>query len=203
MRRSRLPTVSGQPLKPSKPEHGPECSIENLQIELALLSLHRAEVSQRIRHLRHAVAELIHVFGPEILECRKRTAKPKAQDGPRGAPTVIDLCRNLLSRSPQWVTMFQLAEMIRQEFPSALAGYINSGASVSNALRALRRRGEVQVSMIAEAARWRWIGATECIIPMPQCVSGSTSPQSRIPSAHRIAATGSKCRKQMYLSLSS
>lgn len=135
-----------------------ELSIKNIQAELALLSLRQRELRKRIQHLRHALVELVHVFGPEILADARRGSEGKSRDLSRGATTILDLCRQVLSRSDQWLTLRELEGGIRDEFPAALSRFINPGVSVANALRTLRRHGQVELSANEGSARWRWTG---------------------------------------------
>ena len=139
----------------------PEAAIENIQAELAFLSLRQAELRERIQHLRHALIELVHVFGPEILATSGRCSEGNSNALGRGATRTMDLCRKILSRTTEWLTLYQLVEIIREEFPAALSGFINPGVSVSNALRALRRSGEVEPSKDQEPASWRWVGSND------------------------------------------
>jgi hypothetical protein len=136
----------------------PEAAIANIQAELAFLSVRQAEVRERIQHLRHALVELVHVFGPEILATNGRGSEVTSADLSRGATRIMDLCRKILSCTTEWFTLYQIVGMIREEFPSALSGFLNPGVSVSNALRALGRRGEVEPSKDQEPASWRWAG---------------------------------------------
>ena len=135
-----------------------ELSIKSIHAELALLSLRQRELRKRIQHLRHALVELVHVFGPEILAEAKRGSEGKSRDLSRGATKIFDLCRQVLSRSNQWLTLRQLEGVIRDEFPAALSRFINPGVSLSNALRALQRNGQVELSVNEGSARWRWAG---------------------------------------------
>lgn len=142
----------------------PEAAIESIHAELALLSLRQAELRDRIQHLRHALVELVHVFGPEILATSGRGSEVTSNDLSRGPTKIMELCRKILSRATEWLTLSQLMEMIREEFPSALSGFLNPGVSVSNALRALRRSGEVEPSKAQEPASWRWVGSKKSLV---------------------------------------
>ena len=52
---------------------------ESIRGELILLSARQAEVQRRIQHIRRALIELVHVFGPGILESSGPTCKTDAQ----------------------------------------------------------------------------------------------------------------------------
>ena len=131
-------------------------AVEHLQGELVSLSLRHAEVQKRIQHLRHALLALVHVFGPEILATAARDSKVHSRQLSRRAPEIIDISRQVLSRSSVWWTFQQVLNAIREECPSALAGFINPGVSVSNALRTLQRHGEIEFSSSDAKRRLRW-----------------------------------------------
>jgi hypothetical protein len=131
--------------------------VEYIQGELLSLSLRHAEVQKRIQHLRHALLALVHVFGPEILATAARDSKVHSRQLSRRAPKIIDISRQVLSRSSGWLTFNQVFEAIREECPSALSGFINPGVSVSNALRTLQRYGEIEFSSDDAQGRLRWL----------------------------------------------
>lgn len=131
-----------------------EHAIENIQGELLSLSVRQKEVQRRIHHVRHALGALVQAFGPGILA----SAGPgvRLRNLSRSAPKMIEALRSVLSRSSGWLTFNQLLEAVRSEGPSMFAGFINPGVSVSNALRALQRRGEVEVLTNESQPMWRW-----------------------------------------------
>jgi len=131
---------------------------ESVRVEIGSLSARQAEVQQRIRHIRHALLELVHVFGPGILEAAGQPPKPRSQPLSRQGDKIIDLTRRVLSQSGQWLTHYELIELLRQHSGTVLARFINPGVAVSNALRILSRRGEVEVFQDERPAKWRWIG---------------------------------------------
>jgi hypothetical protein len=132
---------------------------ERIRAELASLSVRRVEVQQRIQHIRHALLELVHVFGPEILVTSEQPGV-SSQPLSRGGVKMIDITRRVLSQSGQWLTLYQLLDQIRGESGTALARFINPGVAVSNALRVLVRRGAVEAALNEEPVKWRWVGKT-------------------------------------------
>ncbi|HKW16691.1 MAG TPA: hypothetical protein VJO35_04205 [Terriglobales bacterium] len=137
-------------------DENPGQTIEHIQGELISLSVRQREVQRRIHHVRHALGALVQAFGPGILAA----ASPgvRLRNVSRSAPKMIEALRSVLSCSSDWLTFSQLLEAVRAESPSMLAGFINPGVSVSNALRALQRRGEIEVLTNESQAMWRWAG---------------------------------------------
>jgi hypothetical protein len=132
-------------------------SIENIQAELTSLSVWHAQVQKRIHHIRHALVELVHVFGPEILLTSRKDSEIVCQPLSRSGVKMIDLVRGALSHSRRWLTLCELVELIRQESQANLARFMNPGVAVSNALRVLERRGEVEIFQDAQTTRWRFV----------------------------------------------
>jgi hypothetical protein len=130
-------------------------SVDAIQSELLSLSLRKAEVQERIQQVRHALVALVHVFGPEILEAAQKTQESNAVS--RGRTKVIDILRRVLSQSARPLTFDQIFEAVRKEAPSMLAGFINPGVSISNALRTLERHREIESCPDAGAVKWQWI----------------------------------------------
>ena len=131
-------------------------TLETIRGELMSLSVRQVEVRRRIQHIRHALVELVHVFGPEILTPAVGGGGASSQSLSRSGVRIIDLTRKALSQSGQWLSLYELIELIRQESTTALIRFINPGVAVSNALRVLRRQGEVEVSRDKQFAKWRW-----------------------------------------------
>lgn len=122
------------------------------------LSLRQVEVQRRLQHVRHALLELVHVFGPEILVTAEGGSEVSSQPLSRSCVKILDIVRKVLSESREWLTHCQLIERIRGESTTALARFVNPGVAVSNALRVLERRGEVELLLDEQPAKWRWIG---------------------------------------------
>jgi hypothetical protein len=141
----------------SSADYSSQDPVEYIQGELVSLSLRHTEVQKRIQHLRHALLALVHVFGPEILATSARDSKVHSRQLSRHPPKIIDISRQVLSRSAGWLTFNQVLQAIREECPSAFAGLLNPGVSVSNALRALHRHGEIEFSSNESQERPRWL----------------------------------------------
>jgi len=130
---------------------------DDIQSELLSLSLRQAEVQERIQQVRHALVALVHVFGPEILDAARKAQESDALDISRSRPKVTDILRRVLSQSARPLTFDQIFEAAQKEAPSILAGFINPGVSISNALRALQRHREIESCRDAHAVKWQWI----------------------------------------------
>ena len=128
---------------------------DDIQSELLSLSLRRTEVQERIQQVRHALVALVHVFGPEILEAARTTENYNAIS--RSRPKVIDILRRVLSQSTQSLTFDEIFKAVQTESPSMLAGFINPGVSISNALRTLERHREIESCPDAGVVKWQWI----------------------------------------------
>lgn len=135
---------------------GSQPAIERIQSEIVSLRLRQAEVQKRILYVRHALVALLHVFGPQILATPAKASAVDSRDISRRPPKIVDLSRKVLSRSDRWWTLKQVQAAIREECPSALAAFINPGVAVSNALRTLERRGELELSLNDGQGRLRW-----------------------------------------------
>ena len=141
-------------------EHDREksCStVESIQAELTSLSVWHARVQERIQHIRHALVELVHVFGPEILLTSREDSEIICQPLSRQDVKMIDFVRGALSQSRRWLTLYELMDLIRQKSQAGLARFMNPGVAVSNALRVLERDGEVQVFQDEQTTKWRFM----------------------------------------------
>jgi hypothetical protein len=126
--------------------------MEMIEKELLLLKLRRADLHRRIRALRHAVIALIKVFGPVILDLETHSAVHLPNVPYRGrAP--INVCREILRESPHPLSSDRILDLVRHTAPGMLAEFQNPGVAISNALRTLERRGEVEHWKSGE---WRW-----------------------------------------------
>jgi len=132
-----------------------EHSAEHIRSQLLSLSLRQADVQKRIQQVRHALVALVSVFGPEILATAGVRRESTHHNVSRSRTKVIDILRVIFGRSTQWVTFNQLLEAVQKESPSTLAGFINPGVSLSNALRTLERHGEIESFADARPAKWR------------------------------------------------
>lgn len=140
-------------------EESVSLTLESIRFELGSLWFQQAELQERIYHVRRALCELVHVFGPEILV--RDGARPEIASealSRNATPTIMDFVRMAVSRSTQWVSLDELVTTIRKESPTTLARFMLPGVAVSNALRALHRRGEVERSTDLQSAKWRWTG---------------------------------------------
>ena len=137
-------------------------TIEQIQDELLSLSLQQAHVQERIRAIRHALYALVNVFGPGILNEQLQVSQALTHQGSCWHPPTADLCREILKRSPGWLTVGDMLTMIRRESPLTLARFSNPGVSLSNALRALQRQSQVEAKRDDDGrTKWRWVGEHE------------------------------------------
>ncbi len=136
-----------------------ESSIYDIQEKLRVLALKKAAVQQEIYATRNALAALISLFGPGILsEGQQTVASAIGTFSPRSKPT--DLFADMVARSNQWTTVPELLERIQHSSPSSLAHFKNPGASLSNFLRTLHRRGQVELRVQDGERMWKWLGST-------------------------------------------
>ena len=118
----------------------PRVTMEQVHDELVSLSLEQADVQERIRATRRALTALLNVFGPGILNEQLAVSQASAHQEPFWqCTTPADLCREIVKRSPRWLTIRDVLAVIRRESPLSLARSANPGVSLSNALRALQR----------------------------------------------------------------
>jgi hypothetical protein len=68
---------------------------------------------------------------------------------------IIDVARSVFAESREWLTLNQVVGLIHEKSETALARFINPGVAVSNAIRALEHRGEVEVFQHTDGPRWR------------------------------------------------
>jgi hypothetical protein len=141
----------------SSRSENPQPAMERIQTELVSLRVRQAEVHKQIRYLRHALIALVRAFGHEILAMPAQAAKIQSSDISRRHVRIIDLSRRVLSGSTEWWTLNEVLDAIREECASVLSGYINPAVAVSNALRTLQRRGELECCWNGEQRRLRWI----------------------------------------------
>ena len=139
-------------------QHG-ELSIDGIREKLRLLALRKAAIQEKIYATRNALTALISLFGPGILtEERKTMGALATPDLSRSKPT--DLFTNVLIQSNQWTTVPELLQQIQHNCPSALARFKNPGASLSNFLRTLLRKGQVELRVQDGQRMWKWLDNT-------------------------------------------
>jgi hypothetical protein len=136
-----------------------ELSIDGIREKLRLLALKKAAVQEKIYATRNALTALISLFGPGILtEERKTVVAHGITDLSRSKPK--DLFTNALIQSDQWTTVPELLQQIQHNCPSALARFKNPGASLSNFLRTLLRKGQVELRVQDGQRMWKWLDNT-------------------------------------------
>jgi hypothetical protein len=144
-------------IQPDSAELGSKA--EQIRTELLSLALQRAEIRKRIRDIRRALTALVKVFGPAILNAESRGWQARAAYISSPCAPHVDLCCEILKRSPQWLTVRQILDVMQKESPFALTSFTNPGASLSNALRCLSRHAQVESQDDGKGRiQWRWIG---------------------------------------------
>jgi hypothetical protein len=132
--------------------------IEQIEKELLNLTRRRRDTQKRVQSLRHAIAILIDIFGPAILDGdiqpfrMPHNLRSRRQD-------IIDLCTVVLQESLQWLTLSQILELIQNRSPEIVSSLQKPGVSVSNALRTLHRRGRVRRLYNRPEPKWQWVPA--------------------------------------------
>ncbi|SRR5581483_2008295 len=135
-----------------------EAYIKDIQEELLSLTLQYADVRRRIRSIQHAVIGLVNVFGSAILDDPRPNPLPGISARSSVRPQMASLCREVLKTTEGPLTSHQIVEAIQHRSPVALSGFKNPGSSLSNILRGLHRRGEVEAEPGPKGIRWRWTG---------------------------------------------
>lgn len=144
---------------------------EQIRTELLAVALQRADIQKRMRDIRQALTALVKVFGPAILNAESRGFEAQADFLSSHYRAHVDRCCEILRRSNKWLTVRQILDVIQKESPSALTSFTNPGASLSNALRCLRRRAQVESQDDGKGRiQWRWIGEQNGTSdPNPRC----------------------------------
>ena len=151
-----FPVVSPEPIVAG---NGQELQIRELQEQLQSLRLRQAGIQERIRATRNALAALIALFGPGVLNHRQCQAVQSGVLFCRNSDKV-DICKEVLQESQEWVSFADILYRWREKDSLSLAQFKNPGASVSNLLRMLERRGEVAVKIEGGERRWKWLGSS-------------------------------------------
>ena len=129
--------------------------------ELRELLQHRAKVNRRIAVLRKAIRAVLDDEGgrdSRILSAIRLT--PRKREG------ITHSCRLVLSQASLPMTVFQVAEAIRNSYPSTAASQRHLLASVSAVLRYLLESGEVNNTFNEEGNRTWFV-----VRPPPRIVS--------------------------------
>lgn len=130
-------------------------NIDAIQQELLLLRLQKASTDKRIHALRNAIQVLIGVFGPHILEGSGTTPYGFGNSLSGKCLSNTDICRDVLKDSGNWMTFEEVLRVVQTTAPWISSRYVNPGVSVSNALRFLKRRGEVETMTSTNGVVWR------------------------------------------------
>ena len=137
-------------------EHN-DSGVNALEEQLRTLTVRYGFVQERFRAARNALAAIINLFGPETLSSEQQRSLAFGVAIPPPSSQKLDLCRNILQNSHGWLTLNEILERVRFQSPLLLARYRFPGCCVSNMLRTLVRRGEIQVRLEDGKRRWRWI----------------------------------------------
>jgi hypothetical protein len=131
--------------------------IEGIREELSRLTITRRGVHQRIHSLRRAITVLVDVFGPEILIEEMQQCSIQPHNVSYRGEQMIDVCREALKGAAQWLTAAQILSKVKTQAPLMIARFRNPSVSLSNALRTLRRRAEIESVGTGARTQWRWI----------------------------------------------
>ncbi len=136
---------------------GRELEAREIRDQLQALAARQAALQDRIRATRNALAALITLFGPGVLNHQQcQAVQSRGLFARRSEKT--DLCREALQQSQEWLSISEILDCLRAKAPLSLAQFKNPGASVSNLLRMLQRRDEVAVKIENGERRWKWLG---------------------------------------------
>jgi hypothetical protein len=144
--------------------------IGRLQQHLQLLLVEQTALLKRIRLIRHTVAGLADVFGPDILneELKRLLRKPGRHVMEHSHLGLTETCRRILMEVFEPLTVRQLCDRIRQDNPELSARHKDLTASVGVVLRRLVGYGEVRDGLNEKNGRtWLWFpNAKEGINPL-------------------------------------
>lgn len=132
--------------------------IEQIEKELLNLTLRQRGIQKRVQSLRNALAILIDIFGPPILDGDNQPFR-MPQNLRSRRQDLIDLCTVVLQDSLQWLTLPQILELIQNRSPEIVSSFQKPAVSVSNALRTLHRRGRVKRLYARPRSKWQWVPA--------------------------------------------
>ncbi len=133
--------------------------IGRLQQHLQLLLVEQTALLKRIRLIRHTVAGLTDIFGPDILneELKRLLRKPGRHIRERSHLGLTETCRRILMEVSQPLTVRQLCDRIRQDNPDLFARHKDLTASVAVMLKRLVSYGEVRDGLNERDGRtWLW-----------------------------------------------
>jgi hypothetical protein len=133
--------------------------IGRLQQHLQLLLVEQTALLKRIRLIRHTVAGLSDIFGPNILneELRRLLCQQGRRVRERSHPGLTETCRRILMKVSQPLTVRQLCDAIRHDDPDLFARHKNLTASVAVVLKRLESYGEVLDVLNERGGRtWLW-----------------------------------------------
>lgn len=133
--------------------------IGRLQQHLQLLLVEKTALLKRIRLIRHSVAGLTDIFGPDILneEFKRLLRKPGRHVRERSHLGLTETCRRILMELSQPLTVPQLCDRIRQDHPDLFARHKDLTASVAVVLKRLVSYGEVRDGWNEKNGRtWLW-----------------------------------------------
>jgi hypothetical protein len=133
--------------------------IGRLQQHLQLLLVEQRALLRRIRLIRHTVAGLTDIFGPDILneELKRLLRKPGRHVRQRSHLGLTETCRRILMEVSQPLTVRQLCDRIRQDNPDLFARHKDLTTSVAVVLQRLVSYGEVRDGLNEKNGRtWLW-----------------------------------------------
>jgi len=144
-----------------KPANDIERVLGWARAELDLLLLQRAAIAQRVRVIKDTIVGLTDVFGSHLTdeELRDLLSRLPARRTFRPRRGLTEVCRRILTDSPQPLTARELCRRIQERNPEVLARQKQPRISVTVVLRRLLDYGEVYDKIDETNARtWRWVG---------------------------------------------
>ena len=136
--------------------------IANAQSEAQLLLQRRAAITKRLTAIRRTIADLVKVFGQDVVSSELLTAiKPSRRNRHTGLTWT---CRNELLKSDTPLTALALVEKIRVRNPQLINHHKDPIASVTAILLRLESYGEA-TSETGDSRRRLWKTRTELKFP--------------------------------------
>jgi hypothetical protein len=136
-------------------------NVDQIKSELNNVTVRQRGIQKRLHSLRSALANLVEVFGPAVLDGDDQPIRVTIQNTSSRYRRSIDLCTAALKESSDWLTIQQIVELIESRSPATLAHFRNPSVSISNSLRTLDRQGKVKRQYTsASGTMWRWIPAS-------------------------------------------
>ena len=138
-----------------------QVNVGQIKSELDNVIMRLRRIQRRLHSLRSALASLVEVFGPAILDGGDQRIRVKIQNTSSRYRQLIELCTAVLKESSDWLTIPRILELIESRSQATLAHLRNPSVSISNSLRTLHRQGKVKRQYTsASGTMWQWVATS-------------------------------------------